>query len=74
MATADASTTSVKRTAIPPKALALWVVLALALIPPAFSMHIGAIGNALMIASILLVLIFELMNSAIEAITDRVSL
>ena len=32
MATADASTTSVKRTAIPPKKLALWVVLALGLI------------------------------------------
>ncbi len=50
------------------------VVLALALIPLAFSMHIGAIGKALMIASVLLVLIVELINSAIEAITDRVSL
>jgi diacylglycerol kinase (ATP) len=55
-------------------AFRLEVVLALALIPLAFSMHIGAIGKALMIASVLLVLIVELANSAIEAITDRVSL
>ena len=50
------------------------VVLALALIPLAFSMHIGAIGKALLIGSVILVLIVELLNSAIEAITDRVSL
>ncbi len=50
------------------------VVLALALIPLAFSMHIGAIGKALLIACVLLVLIVELMNSAIEAIIDRASL
>jgi diacylglycerol kinase (ATP) len=55
-------------------AFRLEVVLALVLIPLAFSMHIGAIGKALMIASVLLVLIAELLNSAIEAITDRVSL
>jgi diacylglycerol kinase (ATP) len=55
-------------------AFRLEVLLALILIPLAFSMHIGAIGKALMIASVLLVLIVELLNSAIEAITDRVSL
>ncbi len=55
-------------------AFRLEVVLALALTPLALSMHIGAIGKALMVASLLLVLIVELVNSAIEAITDRVSL
>jgi diacylglycerol kinase (ATP) len=55
-------------------AFRLEVLLALILIPLAFSMHIGAIGKALMIASVLLVLMVELLNSAIEAITDRVSL
>ena len=75
----------------------LEVVLALALIPLALSMHIDAVGKALMVASavldhdaaelpasvhraavavasVLLVLIVELINSAIEALTDRVSL
>ena len=52
----------------------LEVVIALALIPLALSMHIGAPGKALLIGSVLLVLIVELINSAIEAITDRVSL
>ena len=55
-------------------AFQLEVVLALILIPLAFSMHINAFAKALMIASVLLVLIVELLNSAIEAITDRVSL
>jgi diacylglycerol kinase (ATP) len=31
-------------------------------------------GRAVMIASVLLVLIVELLNSAIEAVTDRISL
>ena len=52
----------------------LEVVLALALIPLALSMHIDAVGKALMVAGVLLVLIVELINSAIEALTDRVSL
>jgi diacylglycerol kinase (ATP) len=55
-------------------AFRLEVVLALALIPLAFSMHVGAIAKVLLIGSVLLVLIVELLNSAIEAITDRVSL
>lgn len=50
------------------------VVLALALIPLALSMHIEAVSKAMLIASVLLVLIVELVNSAIEAIMDRVSL
>ncbi len=55
-------------------AFQLEVVLALILIPLAFSMHVNAFAKALMIASVLLVLIVELLNSAIEAVTDRVSL
>ena len=55
-------------------AFRLEVLLALILVPLAFSMHISGIGKALLIASVLLVLIVELLNSAIEAITDRVSL
>jgi diacylglycerol kinase (ATP) len=34
----------------------------------------SVLGRALMIASVLLVLIVELLNSAIEAVVDRVSL
>jgi diacylglycerol kinase (ATP) len=48
--------------------------LALILIPAAFFMPAGALGKALMIGSVLLVLIVELLNSAIEAVVDRVSL
>ena len=50
------------------------VFLSIILIPLAFYLHAGGIGRALMIASVLLVLIVELLNSGIEAITDRVSL
>ncbi len=55
-------------------AFRLEVLLALILIPLAFSMHVGSIAKALMVGSVLLVLIVELLNSAIEAITDRISL
>ena|SRR4051812_40886494 len=55
-------------------AFRLEVMLALALIPLALSMHIDTIAKALLVASVLLVLIVELVNSAIEAIMDRVSL
>ncbi len=55
-------------------AFRLEVLLALVLIPLVFSMQISGLAKALMIASVLLVLIVELLNSAIEAITDRVSL
>jgi diacylglycerol kinase (ATP) len=50
------------------------VLLALILIPLALHMPVGAVAKALMVGSILLVLIAELVNSSIEAITDRVSL
>lgn len=50
------------------------VFLALLLIPVAMVMNVGLIGKALMIASVFLVLIVELLNSAIEATLDRISL
>mgnify|MGYP000126412410 FL=1 len=50
------------------------VVLAAILIPVALLVDVSAIAKALMIGSIFLTLIVELMNSAIEAIVDRVSL
>ena len=49
-------------------------LLALVLIPTAFFMPAGGVGKALMIASVLLVLVVELLNSAIEAAVDRISL
>ena len=50
------------------------VVMALILIPIAIHTPASGIGKALMVASVLLVLIIELLNSGIEALTDRVSL
>ena len=44
------------------------------LIPLAFYLEPTATGRALMIASVLLVLIVELLNSALEAAVDRISL
>lgn len=49
-------------------------LLAVVLIPLAFLLADAALERALMIASILLVLIVELINSAIEATVDRISL
>ncbi len=48
--------------------------LAVVLIPLALWLDVGALGKAMMIASVLLVLIVELLNSAIEATVDRISL
>jgi diacylglycerol kinase (ATP) len=50
------------------------LLLALVLIPVALFMPVGGAGKAFMVASVLLVLITELLNSAVEAVTDRVSL
>ena len=50
------------------------VWLAALLIPTAFFLPASGIGRALMIASVLLVLVVELVNSAIEAAIDRISL
>ena len=48
--------------------------LAAILIPVALLAPAGGVGKALMIASVLVVLIVELLNSAIEAAVDRTSL
>jgi len=48
--------------------------LALILVPLALVLPATGIGKALMIGSVLLVMIVELLNSAIEAVVDRVSL
>lgn len=49
-------------------------LLAVVLIPLSFFLPASGVGRALMIASVLLVLVVELLNSAIEAAVDRVSL
>ncbi|HKY01839.1 MAG TPA: diacylglycerol kinase [Burkholderiales bacterium] len=49
-------------------------LLAAILIPIALWLDVNAISKAIMIASVTLVLIVELLNSAIEAAVDRVSL
>ena len=48
--------------------------LAAVLIPLSLFLPASGVGHALMIASVILVLIVELLNSAIEAVVDRVSL
>jgi diacylglycerol kinase (ATP) len=50
------------------------VWLASLLVPLAFFLPAGGTGRALMVGSVLLVLIVELINSAIEAAIDRISL
>ena len=50
------------------------VLLAMLLIPATFLLPVPWLGRGVMIASVLLVLIVELLNSAIEAVVDRVSL
>lgn len=50
------------------------VILAVILIPAALLLPASGEGRALMIASVLLVLIVELLNSAVEAAVDRISL
>mgnify|MGYP001033726293 CR=1 FL=1 len=49
-------------------------ILAAILIPAAFLLKDEAIARALMVGSVLLVLLVELINSAIEATVDRISL
>jgi len=50
------------------------VFLAAILVPAAFFLPASGTGKALMIGAVLLVLIVELLNSAVEAAVDRVSL
>jgi diacylglycerol kinase (ATP) len=49
-------------------------LLAALLIPTAFLLNVSGPSKALMIGSVLTVLIVELLNSAVEAAVDRVSL
>jgi diacylglycerol kinase (ATP) len=49
-------------------------LLACLLIPVALVLPASGAGKALMVASVLLVLIVELLNSAVEATVDRISL
>ncbi len=55
-------------------AFRLELALAALLIPLALCLPASGIGKALMIASVLLVLIVELVNSAVEAVVDHISL
>jgi diacylglycerol kinase (ATP) len=50
------------------------VLLAVVLIPLAFYLQHGAVERVLMVGSVLLLIIVELLNSAIEATVDRISL
>jgi diacylglycerol kinase (ATP) len=50
------------------------VLLAAVLVPVALLLDVSGPAKAVMIASVLLVLIVELLNSAIEAAIDRISL
>lgn len=50
------------------------VLIALVLVPVALLSPASGAGKALMIGSVLLVLIVELLNSALEAVVDRISL
>jgi diacylglycerol kinase (ATP) len=50
------------------------VLFATLLIPVALFMPASGTGKAMMIAAVLLVLIVELLNSAVEAAVDRISL
>ena len=50
------------------------VLIALILIPIALHSQVDGLGKAMMVGSVILVLIVELLNSAIEAVTDRISL
>lgn len=50
------------------------ILLAALLIPLALYLPAGGMGRALMVFSVLLVLIVELINSAVEATVDRISL
>lgn len=50
------------------------VILSAILIPVAAILPVGIVGAALMISSVLLVLIVELLNSAVEWVVDYISL
>jgi len=56
------------------EAFRLELLFAAVLVPAAFFVPVSGTGRALMIASVLLVLVIELINSALEAAVDRISL
>ena len=49
-------------------------LLAVVLIPIALFLDVGGIAKALLVSSVIAVLIVELLNSAVEAAVDRISL
>jgi diacylglycerol kinase (ATP) len=55
-------------------AFRLEVLLAAILIPLALLLPSSGLGKALLIAAVLLTLIVELVNAAVEAVVDRISL
>src|SRR5688572_32796324 len=55
-------------------AFRLEVLLAVILIPVALAMPVSGLGKGLLIGAVLLTLIVELVNAAIEATVDRISL
>lgn len=50
------------------------VALAIVLIPLALLLPVGGTDKALLVASVMLVLVVELLNSSLEAAVDRISL
>lgn len=50
------------------------VILAIVLVPVAFMVPVGVTQRVLLVASVMLVLVVEMINSAIEATVDRVSM
>lgn len=67
------SMAGLKAAAIHEHAFRQEVFLAAVLIPLTFFLPVANVGRALMIGSVLLVLIVELVNSAVEAVVDRIS-
>jgi len=62
------------RAALHEEAFRQEIYIAIIAIPVSFFLPVSALGKVLMVASILLVLIVELLNSAIEAAVDYTSL
>lgn len=50
------------------------VLLAVLLVPVAFAVPMPGVERALLVASVLLVIVVELLNSSVEAAIDRISL
>ena len=50
------------------------VLFAVVLVPAACFIPVSGVGKAMLIGSVLLVLVVELLNSAVEATVDRISL